>query len=100
LIIGYGDTTLDLLVGLDQVYQITENVKWGMKYDNNILALKGKWVDANKFFIDFHEVGEPFYFDVELEFDKNNVHALFTWQRLGWKFILEGKSEKPSLIEQ
>ena len=93
LIIKYGEATLDLAIGMDNVYRVTEKVKWGMKSDNNILALKGKWVNERKFTIDFQEVGEPFYFDVELEFDEKNVTALFNWQPIGWEFKLQGATE-------
>jgi len=93
LLIKYGEATLDLAVGLDNVYRLTEKVKWGIKSDNNTLALKGRWVNEGKFFIDFQEVGEPFYFDVELDFDEENVKASFTWQPFRWKFLLEGVAE-------
>jgi hypothetical protein len=93
MLVKYGEDTLRLAVGLDNVYRITKKVKWGMKPDNNILALKGRWVDEGKFIIDFHELGEPFYFDVVLEFNKENLKALFTWQPIGWKFMLQGASD-------
>jgi hypothetical protein len=93
MLVKYGEDTLHLAVGLDNVYRITKKVKWGMKPDNNILALKGRWVDEGKFIIDFHELGEPFYFDVVLEFNKENLKALFTWQPIGWKFMLQGASD-------
>ncbi|MFC2094382.1 serine hydrolase domain-containing protein [Bacteroidota bacterium] len=93
LFIKYGEATLDLAVGLDKVYRVTEKVKWGMKPNNNILALKGRWIDESKFTIDFQEVGEPFYFDVVLEFDKEKLKALFTWQPFGWEFKLQGTAD-------
>jgi CubicO group peptidase (beta-lactamase class C family) len=93
LLIKYGEATLDLAVGLDNVYRVTEKVQWGIKSDNNTLALRGNWVNEKMFFIDFQEVGEPFYFDVELEFDKENVTAAFTWEPFKWKFLLEGAAE-------
>ena len=75
------------------MYRVTEKVKWGMKPNNNILALKGSWVDEKKFTIDFQEVGEPFYFDVVLEIDKEKLKALFTWQPFGWEFKLQGAAD-------
>ena len=93
LLIKYGEARLNLKIGLDNVYRVTEKVKWGMKPNNNILALKGSWVDEKKFTIDFQEVGEPFYFDVVLEFDKENLKALFTWQPFGWEFKLQGAAD-------
>ncbi len=65
-------------------------MKWGIKPDNNILALKGKWIGTNRFFMEFQEVGEPFYFDIEVHFIRNKIEACFTWKPLGRKFILEG----------
>ncbi len=93
LAIKYGETTLNLAVGLDDIYRVTEKVKWGMKPNNNILALKGTWLNDTKFFIDFQEVGEPFYFDTLLEFDEDSLSASFTWQPFKWKFLLEGAAE-------
>lgn len=93
LFIKHGETSLDLKIGLDNVYRVTEKVKWGIKPDNNTLALKGRWVNEKKFTIDLQEVGEPFYFDVEIEFDEENITASFTWQPFSWKFLLEGLVE-------
>ena len=93
ILIGYQESTLDLEIGLDNVYRVTNKVRWGMKNGDNTFALKGKWLNENKFFIDFQEVGEPFYFDVELELEEENLTASFTWQPLKWKFQLEGTTE-------
>ena len=93
LIINYQDEILDLAVGLDNVYRVTNKVRWGMKNGDNTFALKGRWLNENKFSIDFQEVGEPFYFDVELEFEEENLKASFTWQPLKWKFLFEGMAE-------
>jgi CubicO group peptidase (beta-lactamase class C family) len=94
LIIKYNGVNMDLAIGLDEVYRVSEKVKWGIKSENNTLALRGRWVNKNKFTIDFQEVGEPLYFDVELEFDDENVSASFIWQPFGWEFLLEGIAEQ------
>jgi hypothetical protein len=38
-------------------------------------------------------VGEPFYFDIELTFDEDEIRLLFIWQPFNMKFPLEGKLE-------
>ncbi|MFC2103536.1 serine hydrolase domain-containing protein [Bacteroidota bacterium] len=90
IVIKYEDKILDLLAGLDGIYRVNKEVKWGIKPDNNIIALRGTWLNETKLFLDFHEVGEPFYFEVELEFSSDNISALFTWQPFGWKFHVVG----------
>jgi hypothetical protein len=64
-----------------------------MKPDKNILALRGEWSAEKRFYIDFQEVGEPFYFDIELTFDEDEIRLLFIWQPFNMKFPLEGKLE-------
>jgi len=81
------------MAGLDDVYRVNQNAGWGMKADGNILALKGKWSEQNKFFVDFHEVGEPFYFDIDFEFKDDSLIADFTWQPIKWQFQLSGRME-------
>jgi CubicO group peptidase (beta-lactamase class C family) len=93
LLINYDQNDLDMEVGLDNIYRISKGLKWGMKPDNNILALRGKWVTEKMFYIDFQEVGEPFYFDIELYFDEDEIKPLFTWQPFNLDFNLEGKME-------
>lgn len=88
--INSNEGKLDLKVGLDGVYRVTDKVQWGMKPDNNTFALKGDWINENKLFIDFQEVGEPWYLDVELEFDKGKLISTFIWQPFEWKFDLNG----------
>jgi len=91
--IGYQQKILHLMAGLDDVYRVNQNAGWGMKADGNILALKGKWSEQNKFFVDFHEVGEPFYFDIDFEFKDDSLIADFTWQPIKWQFQLSGRME-------
>lgn len=93
LMIRYENDILDLSVGLDNVYRISKNMKWGIKPENNTLALKGQWLDNNRFIIDFHEVGEPFYFDIEMIFENDKLKANFTWQPIDWQFNLKGVAE-------
>jgi hypothetical protein len=91
LLINYNKNELDMAVGLDNIYRIAQGMSWGMKPDNNILALKGEWKDEKRFTIDFQEVGEPFYFDIELTFDEEEIRPLFIWQPFNMKFPLKGK---------
>lgn len=89
-LINSDEGELDLKIGLDGVYRVTDKVQWGMKPANNTFALRGTWVNENKFFVDFQEVGEPFYFDVELKFDEDKLFSSFIWHPFGWKFDLKG----------
>jgi CubicO group peptidase (beta-lactamase class C family) len=89
----YNQHILELKVGLDNVYRISDNINWGMKPDNNTLALRGHWIGDNKFYIDFHEVGEPFYFDIEMTFIENEIKAIFSWKPMNWEFTLNGQWE-------
>jgi len=93
LLIDSEEGILDLSVGMDNVYRISDNVNWGMRPDNNSLALRGYWIGPQNFFIDFHEIGEPFYFDINLKFDDDRVESSFTWQPMNWQFILKGEHE-------
>ena len=93
LFINYDQHNLDLAVGLHNIYRISKDMKWGIKPDSNILALRGKWISENRFYIDFQEVGEPFYFEIELNFDKNVIRPIFIWQPFNMQFTLEGKLE-------
>jgi CubicO group peptidase (beta-lactamase class C family) len=90
-LINYAEGELDLTIGLDDIYRISENVQWGIKPDNNTLALRGEWIYPNKFSIDFHEVGEPFYFDIEFVFSDGLVESSFIWQPMNWHCALSGK---------
>jgi hypothetical protein len=93
LSIKYEDNLLDMLVGLDEVYRVNDGIKWGIKSEKNIIALKGNWKDENTFIMEFHEVGEPWYLDVELEFDEDSLISSFTWQPFRWQFQIEGEIE-------
>ncbi len=93
LLITYDQNELKMTVGLDNIYRVSNRMKWGMKPDNNILALRGKWINENRFYIDFQEVGEPFYFDIELYFEEDEIRLLFIWQPFNLKFTLDGKLE-------
>jgi len=88
--IGYNQKILNLAAGLDNVYRVTSNAGWGMKAEGNSLALKGKWSEEKKFLVDFHEVGEPFYFDIDFSFKGDSVFAAFAWQPINWQFQLRG----------
>jgi CubicO group peptidase (beta-lactamase class C family) len=93
LLINYDQNDLDMAVGLDNIYRLSHGMKWGMKPKNNILALRGKWVAENRFSIDFQEIGEPFYFNIEISFNNDEIESLFIWQPFNMKFALEGKLE-------
>jgi len=93
LLINCDQYDLDMAVGLDNIYRITRDISWGMKPDNNILALRGEWRADNSFSIDFQEVGEPFYFDIAFTFDEDEIRPLFIWQPFTMQFPLEGKLE-------
>jgi CubicO group peptidase (beta-lactamase class C family) len=93
LLINYNRDILDMAIGLDNVYRVSTDMSWGMKPEKNILALRGEWRANKKFYIDFQEVGEPFYFDIDLTFEEDEIRLLFIWQPLNMKFILEGNLE-------
>jgi CubicO group peptidase (beta-lactamase class C family) len=93
LLINYNQDVLDMAIGLDNIYRVSQDISWGMKPDKNILALRGEWSAEKRFYIDFQEVGEPFYFDIELTFDEDEIRLLFIWQPFNMKFPLEGKVE-------
>ena len=93
LLINYDQNDLDMAVGLDNIYRISNGLKWGMKPDNNILALRGKWITEKTFYIDFQEVGEPFFFDIKISFDDDEIRPLFIWQPFNLEFTLKGKLE-------
>ncbi len=94
LSIHYDQNDLDMAVGMDNLYRLSKGMKWGMKPDNNILALRGKWIAENRFYIDFQEVGEPFYFDIDVSFNEDTVRAIFIWQPFKMRFVLEGRQRK------
>jgi CubicO group peptidase (beta-lactamase class C family) len=89
--IKYNNDILDLAVGMDNVYRITDGVNWGIKSANNTLALRGKWINDHTFFIDFHEVGEPFYFDMTFQFSDDEIIASLAWKPMNWPFVLKGE---------
>jgi CubicO group peptidase (beta-lactamase class C family) len=91
LLIRDNKDTLDLVVGLDNVYRLTEGLTWGMKPHNNILALRGKWMGPDTFFVDFHEIGEPFYFDMQFLFTEDELEASLIWKPMDWSFNLKGQ---------
>jgi CubicO group peptidase (beta-lactamase class C family) len=91
LVIKYTTNTLDLAVGLDTIYRSTDGVNWVIKPTGNTLALRGKWIDDSTFFIDFHEVGEPFYFNMVFQFSDDEVTASLSWKPMNWPFVLKGR---------
>jgi CubicO group peptidase (beta-lactamase class C family) len=93
MLIKYNQHDLDMIVGLDNIFRVSQDMSWGMKPDKNILALRGEWSAEKRFYIDFQEVGEPFYFDIELTFEEDEIKLLFIWQPFNMKFPLEGKLE-------
>ncbi len=93
LAISYNQQILDLAIGMDNVYRQTGSVNWGMRTDGNSLALRGSWVNNNQFVLEIHEVGEPFYFDVELTFTDDRVEGTSTFQPLGWRTPIVGTRE-------
>ena len=53
-------------------------------------ALRGRRIGDDQLTLDFHEVGEPFYFDVELTFEGDRIEGMFTWQPVGWPITVQG----------
>lgn len=90
LSITYGEGSLDLAIGMDNVFRVTGGVSWGMRTDGNTFALRGRWVNDNQLELNIHEVGEPFYFDIELTFAENRVEGTFIWQPVGWPTPIVG----------
>ncbi len=93
VVISHAEGILDLSFGMDDVYRMTHDADWGMRTDGNTYGLRGRWADDDKLILDFHEVGEPFYFDVELTFENDRVEGTFTWQPLGWRIPITGTQE-------
>jgi CubicO group peptidase (beta-lactamase class C family) len=90
LSITYGEGSLDPAIGMDNVFRMTDGVSWGMRTDGNTFALRGRWVSDNQLELNIHEVGEPFYFDIELTFAENRVEGTFIWQPVGWRTPIVG----------
>ena len=87
---------MELAVGLDDVYRVSEDVDWGARTDRNIMALRGKWTDNNEFSLELHEVGEPFYFDATFALEADRIESTFTWQPMDWRFSLSGTARTPT----
>jgi hypothetical protein len=88
-----GGRTLQISVGLDGRYRVTEGVAIDSYREDNSVAVRARW-EGDRLIVDWHEIGEPLRTETSLMFENDKVLAIFTYLPMGRISHLTGTREE------
>ena len=91
LTLGSKAGTIAAAVGLDGLYRVSNTGALGEMPRDNRLALRGRWIDDHTFAMDYHEIGRPAHWSVDLTFSKDQLRVSVITRPLDFHFELTGK---------
>lgn len=83
----------DLEIGLDNRYRISDSGRYAERLNGNTMALKGKWIDNDTFFLDFHSIGRAEQVYMNFAFKGDEMVVELEVIGAGIKFPLTAKRE-------